>query len=353
MRNWTFLRGLTVGLFVCVGLVGLQARDAFAVAGKMTSAPPGVTALSGGTLTLELEEPVDGKTEFTVPVNQQGEFTTPAGVEERNINRCRYTNDKGETAFFRCGGYLAFGGGVGAAATTGVAAATGSMVYSFLGSTEAIVSGGFVTGIGSTGGNARSNFADTSGKGDHLGGSSFNILLRSFVPFQPLGIKLGGFFEYDEFFGADGTGGVGVHHLNPTANDTRTIRKAHRAFGFGITQVVPVGSGFSLDFQQGIAFVRQSIEGVTDQSSGGGPTERFRKEFTSVAPKLGLSIEYQLPNIPLRFRIASEFIYLPSAGVGGFANFSGSPFAFSSRGQWLATNTAGFVVPLNVFGQLN
>lgn len=244
--------------------------------------------------------------------------------------------------------------GLGLLATGAGSAAGGSSSssYNFLESTELIIGGGFATGIGSTGGNARSNFADTSGKGDHLGGGSFNVSLRSYVPFSPMGIRMGGFFEYDEFLGVDGTSGVGVHHLNPAANDTRVVRKVNRAFGFGFTQVIPVGMGFFVDLQQGLAVVQQRIEGVTDQSSGGGPTERFQKEFTSLSPKLGVSLEYQPSNWPVRIRLASEFIYLPSAGVDGVANFSASPFAFSSRGQWLATNTVGLVIPLNAFRNL-
>jgi len=246
------------------------------------------------------------------------------------------------------------GAGVASASTAAIGSGFGSSpIYSFLGSTEFIVGGGYVTGIGATGGNARSNFADTSGKGDHLSGGSLSILLRSFVPYQLFGIRLGGFLEYDEFFSLDGTSGLGVHHRDPDTNDTKTIRKVNRAFAFGLTQVFPIGMGFFIDLQQGIAFVRQNITGVTDQSSGGGPTEQFSKNFTSVSPKLGASLEYQFPNMPFRVRLASEFIYLPSAGISGFATFSGSPFAFSSRGQWLATNTFGLVVPLNVFSRLN
>jgi hypothetical protein len=335
------LAGRWALLFFCAAsMIAIPATDAFAVAGKFTSAPPGA-ALSGGELTLELNEPVNGQSAVTVPVNERGEFTTPPGVEQDNIKNCRYRNDKGETTSFRCGGYLAFGG---AAAGAGMASTTWGLFVP--GSTELIIGGGWGTGIGATAGTSRSNFATTSGKGEHLGGGAVNILVRSFFPVQPLGIKTGAFMEFDGFFEADGTSGIGVHHLNPSADDTRVIRKVHRAFGFGLTQVVPVGAGFFLDFQQGFAVVQQSIEGITDQSSGGGPTERFRRDFTTISPKLGASIEYQLPNWPIRVRLASEFIYLSSAGVNGFANFSNSPFAFSSRGQWFATNTFGLVIPL-------
>jgi hypothetical protein len=310
------LAGRWALLFFCAAsMIAIPATDAFAVAGKFTSAPPGA-ALSG----------VNGQSAVTVPVNERGEFTTPPGVEQDNIKNCRYRNDKGETTSFRCGGYLAFGG---AAAGAGMASTTWGLFVP--GSTELIIGGGWGTGIGATAGTSRSNFATTSGKGEHLGGGAVNILVRSFFPVQPLGIKTGAFMEFDGFFEADGTSGIGVHHLNPSADDTK---------------VVPVGAGFFLDFQQGFAVVQQSIEGITDQSSGGGPTERFRRDFTTISPKLGASIEYQLPNWPIRVRLASEFIYLSSAGVNGFANFSNSPFAFSSRGQWFATNTFGLVIPL-------
>ncbi|ALA60509.1 hypothetical protein [Nitrospira moscoviensis] len=336
------LAGRWALLFFCAAsMIAIPATDAFAVAGKFTSAPPGA-ALSKGELTLELNEPVNGLTEVTVQVNERGEFTTPPGVEQDNIKNCRYRNDKGETTSFRCGGYLAFGGG--AAGMTGLTA--GLFVP---GSTEFIIGGGWGTGIGATGGSSRANAGTLTGKGEHLGGGAVNILIRSFFPVEPLGIKAGAFVEFDGFFDAEGSSGIGVAHLNPAADDTRMIRKVHRAFGFGFTQVVPVGAGFFLDFQQGIAFVQQSIEGITDQSSGGGPVERFRRDFTTISPKLGASIEYQLPNWPVRVRLATEFIYLSSAGVNGFANFSTQAFAFQSRGQWFATSTFGFVIPLTSF----
>ena len=117
MLTQSVLRGVGAVLLVSAGFIGVFTTDAFAVAGKFTSAPPGA-ALSGGSLTLELEAPVDGKTEITVPVSQQGEFDVPAGVEERKTKRCRYTNDKGETATFPCGAYLALGGGAASTAAT-------------------------------------------------------------------------------------------------------------------------------------------------------------------------------------------------------------------------------------------
>jgi hypothetical protein len=37
MGTLGLLRGLVVGLFICIGLIGLTATQAFAVAGKFTS----------------------------------------------------------------------------------------------------------------------------------------------------------------------------------------------------------------------------------------------------------------------------------------------------------------------------
>jgi opacity protein-like surface antigen len=165
--------GAWLSLFLCaIGSIGISATEAFAVAGKFTSAPPGVTALSGGSLTLELDQPVDGKTEVTVPVNPQGEFATPAGVDERNVKGCRYTNDKGETSSFRCGGYLAFGAGTGAAAMAGGSSAA-QPLGKLLGSTTLRFSafGGYnlandvsdISGTGTFSGNNFSKFDTTNG----------------------------------------------------------------------------------------------------------------------------------------------------------------------------------------------
>jgi hypothetical protein len=161
-------------LFLCVtAVIAMSATDALAVAGKFTSAPPGVTALSGGSLTLELDQPVDGKTEITVPVNQQGEFATPAGVDERNVKGCRYTNDKGETTSFRCGGYLAFGAGAAAVAMTGASSAA-QPLGKLLGSTTLRFSGfggyNMANDVGSVSGTAPPVSGNTFSKFDTTDG---------------------------------------------------------------------------------------------------------------------------------------------------------------------------------------
>jgi hypothetical protein len=354
-------RRLLAGLYLCIGLVGLTATDAYAVAGKIVDAPPGVS-LAGGSVELDVEQ-TDGTTStVTFNVNAQGalEGELPANMGPNNTKDCRYRGTDGRTRNIRCSALIFSSGNMtipySAIASTGTAvsgeASYAGVATGFLRLTEMGFSGTYATALGGTSGMSQSNFATTSGSGDHLNGTGFNFFMRTFLPFQPHGIKLGGFFEFDQFFGLDGTSGAGVHHINPAQNDTNVVRTVRRAFGFGVTQVIPVGMGFSLDFHQGFAVVQQSIEGITDQSSGGGPTESFRKNFTTISPKLGASIEYQLPNWPISIRIASEFIYLPNAGLNGFANFSGSPFNFSSESQWMSINTAGIVIPLSVLSMM-
>jgi hypothetical protein len=73
------LAGRWALLFFCAAsMIAIPATDAFAVAGKFTSAPPGA-ALSGGELTLELNEPVNASgsragqyQELPVPERQRG-----------------------------------------------------------------------------------------------------------------------------------------------------------------------------------------------------------------------------------------------------------------------------------------
>jgi hypothetical protein len=186
MGTFGLLRGLVVGLFICMGFIGLTATQAFAVAGKFISAPEGV-ALSGGNLTLELEEPVDGKTEITVPVSQ-GKFNVPDGVDENKSQRCRYKNEKGEeTGWFRCEGYLVFGSGMAAASGGGMAGGLMGGLFG-TGGLEFVIGGGGVTAFGGgNDGTSASSVSSSTTSGNSLVGSSLNLQLRAF-PFALYGI---------------------------------------------------------------------------------------------------------------------------------------------------------------------
>ena len=360
MRMGRFWKNLGLGLLMSAALVVMQTTDVFAVAGKIVDTPSGVS-LAGGSVELDIGSSDGSVRTFEFEVTDQGALKgdLPAEANKNNIKDCRYRGTDGKVRNIRCGALLFSGGSLTvpysaiseAGGTVSAGTGSGRVIPGLLRSTDFVIGGAFITALGTTSGSSESNFANTSGEGNHLHGAGFNFLLRSFIPVQPAGISLGGFFEFDQFFGVDGTSGLGVHHLNPAVNDTNAIRTVRRAFGFGVTQVIPIGAGFWLDLQQGFAVVQQRVEGVTNQSSGGGPTEHFRNDFTHISPKLGASLEYQPYNLPFRIRIASEFIYLPTAGVTGFANFSGSPFHFSSENQWLTVTSAGIVIPLSVFSR--
>ena len=354
MGKFGLCRGLVVGLFICMGLIGLTATQAFAVAGKFTSAPEGV-ALSGGNLTLELEEPVDGKMEITIPVNQ-GKFDVPVGVDENKAKRCRYKNEKGEeTGWFRCGGYLVFGSGMAATGSGGMASGLMGGMFG-TGGLELVIGGGGVTAFGGgNDGTSASSVSSSTTSGNSLVGSSFNLQLRAF-PFTLHGIKLGAFAEFDQFFGADATAGIAVFHPfgpNPQEIDTQTTRRIKRAYAFGLTQVIPIGGGFSIDFLQGIAFLQQEIEGQSNEAKGGGTLVSASSSATNIVPKLGTSLEYQFPGSRISIRLASEFIYLPSQGTNAFSTFTNRPYSFSTDGTWTANAMLGFVIPFSVLaGQL-
>lgn len=335
-------------LFACIiGLIGLTTIDAWAVVNRIDMANADARAMVGAEVEIAF---TDGATERTT-IREDGSFSTSKPVTERNVKNCfvvRKTPTGEEKRELPSCAWL-WGSGGAAAAGPG----PGSVMGGLLGATQIGIGGSYSTGLGTTSGSSQSNFANTSGEGNHLHGAGLNVLLRSFIPsFQPAGISLGGFFEFDQFFGVDGTSGWEVHHLNPAVNDTHAIRTLRRAFGFGVTEVIPIAAGFWLGLQQGFAVVQQRVEGVTDQSSGGGPIERFRNDFTHISPKVGASLEYQPSYMPFRIRIASEFIYLPTAGVTGFANFSGSPFHFSSESQWVAITSAGIVVTVDSVSSL-
>ncbi len=232
--------GMRLLLCVCVaGWIAFSTVEAFAVAGKFTSAPPGV-ALSGGELTLELDEPVNGQSTVTVPVTN-GAFTTPAGVDKQNIRTCRYTNDKGETTAFDCGAYLAFGAG---AAATGAAAATSGWTAPTMRdpSAWAFDATAFVGGTGSIG----SKDATTTGTGtaagqgtsglDGLAGATYGLMLRAHLPLKLTGAlgDIWGFVRWNQHSGRDGHGGSANLHNPVPGNESSTSLKRYADIEIGV-----------------------------------------------------------------------------------------------------------------------
>jgi hypothetical protein len=293
------VKGLLACFFLCVGLVGVMATDAFAVAGKIVSTPPGVSALSGGELTLELGEPVGGKTEIIVRLDAQGEFVTPPGVEKSNITRCRYKNDKGEeTGWFRCGGYLAFEGG--AALSTSSTAAHGPSLLHRLLDSELVIQGGYsiTNGINSRSQGAFSGGATfLEGEGANtISAPSYNFMLQH--PFDRFRSMLGGgapyvFLQGSKFHGLDADGGIGV---SGTGMDRTFLnREISAAFGGGVGFSYPfycydgIRGGdkcFEIGAFVGGKGVRQRVSATADEA---GNLRSFQDCYTDVVPFGGLT----------------------------------------------------------------
>ena len=292
-------KGLLACFFLCVGLVGVVATDAFAVAGKIVSPPPGVSALSGGELTLELGEPVGGKTEIIVKLDAQGEFVTPPGVDQSNITRCRYKNDKGEeTGWFRCGGYLAFGGGT-ALSTSSTAAHGPSLLHRLLDS-EIVIQGGYsiTNGINSTSQGAfpgGATFLEGSGA-NNISAPSYNFMLQH--PFDRFRSMLGGgapyvFLQGSKFHGLDADGGIGVSGTG--LDQTSLNREISAAFGGGVGFSYPLycydgirggDKCFEIGAFVGGKGVRQRVSATADEA---GNLRSFRDCYTDVVPFGGLT----------------------------------------------------------------
>jgi hypothetical protein len=342
------LRGVVVGLFICAGLIGLMETDAFAVAGRVVDSSA-ATSLAGAEVKFELK---DGDS-VTTTVNQDATFNAPQKVSKDTVDKCfrkkvNATTGKTEWVEIDCGWFF-FGGGMAAAGGGGV---TGGLMGGVLGNggLEFIISGGGVTAFGGgNDGRSASSVSSSSTPGQSLVGSSLNLQLRAF-PFTLHGIKLGAFAEFDQFFGANGTTGIAVFHAlgpNPQEIDTQTTRRLKRAYAFGLTQVIPIGNGFSVDFLQGIAFLQQTIEGQSNEAKGGGTLVSASSSTTNIVPKLGASLEYQFPGSSISIRLASEFIYLPSLGTNAFSTFLNRPYSFSTDSTWTANAMLGLVIPLN------
>ncbi|MEW6248671.1 MAG: hypothetical protein AB1555_18455 [Nitrospirota bacterium] len=331
---------------IAVCLVGLWATFAYAVATNVKVVGAGGNPMAKAKVKVTLNDGsttrgvTDASGQVTLDVDPKNVKETE--VEDENGNRRRLagawflTDDTVVLNFMNMASIAAVGG-----------AAMGARA-GWIGNTEVVFGVGGVTSFGGgNDGRSTSIFNDTTGSGGALSGTSFNLQFRTF-PFAFNGIRVGGFVEYDQFFGADASGGIGVHHIvGGPSNDTKFTRRANRAFGFGLTQVVPLIDGVSVDFIQGIAFLQQTIEGESDEAKGGGTLVKTRSSTTNVVPKLGLSLEYQLPGFPVSIRLASEFIYMPSVGANTTSGFTGSRYAFSAEGTWLANTTLGLVVPLS------
>lgn len=341
VRNKWRGAGLWVALFICASsFIGLSATDVFAVAGKIVSTPEGVTAISRGELTLELEEPVNNEKEITVRVNQQGEFETPPGVEERNIKSCRYKNEKGEmTPWFRCGAYLAFGGG--AALATSSAAAHGASLPQRLLDTWLVIQGGYsvTNGINSTSQGAfpgGATFLEGSGA-NSISAPSYNFMLQH--PFDRFRSKLGGgapyvFVQGSKFHGLDADGGIGV---SGTGLDRTSLnREVSSAFGGGIGFSYPLycydgirggDKCFEIGAFVGGKGVRQRVSATADEA---GNLRSFQDCYTDVVPFGGLTAAAPvLKGIKLVFTY--EIIALYSRDLRG-TSFFGNTYDYRSDG---------------------
>ena len=327
-----------------VWLVGLWATLAYAVATNVKVVGAGGSPMAKAKVTVTLN---DGRTTQGV-TDASGQVTLD--VDPKNVNHTEVEDEEGHRRRLAGAWFLTDGTVVLNFMNMASIPATGEAAMGtqagWIGNTEVILGFGGVTSFnGGNNGRSTSIFNDTTGSGGALSGTSFTLQFRTF-PFAVNGIRVGGFVEFDQFFGADASGGIGVHHPGP-GEDTKFTRRANRAFGVGLTQVVPVTDRVSVDFIQGIAFLQQTIEGESDEAKGGGTLVKTRSSTTNVVPKLGVSLEYQLPMLPVSIRLASEFIYMPSVGANTTSAFTGSRYAFSADGTWLANTTLGLVVPLN------
>lgn len=336
-------RRLVAGFFLCVGLVVLMTTDAFAVAGKIVNTPPGVSALSGGELTLELGDPVGGKTEIIVKLDAQGEFVAPPGVEESNITRCRYKNDKGEeTGWFHCGGYLAFGSG--AALATSSAAAHGASLSQRLLDTWLVIQGGYsvTNGISSTSRGAfpgGPTFLEGSGAND-ISAPSYNFMLQH--PFDRFRPMLGGgapyvFLQGSKFHGLDADGGIGV---SGTGFDRTSLnREISSAFGGGIGFSYPLycydgirggDKCFELGAFVGGKGVRQQVSATADEA---GNLRSFQDCFTDVVPFGGLTMAAPVHK-GIKLVFTYEIIALYSRDLRG-TSFFNNTYDYRSDGGTL------------------
>lgn len=348
------LRSMGLVLFMSVaGLIGFPTTDAFAVAGKMTSAPPGV-ALSGGSLTLELEEPLpDGKTEITVPVSQQGEFDVPAGVDEHKTKRCRYTNDKGETTTFRCGGYLAFGSGAVATTASGWASTTERATDSW--TFDALFAFGGSTSLGSTDATTTASVPGaqrfTSGLGG-LAGATSTVMFRAHLPLKltgPLG-DVWGYFRWNEHINRSAAGGEGDVHPAP-GNDVSTSFKRGRDLEVGVGKSFSTfcRNGFCQYFgiHVGASFQQNEITVSWNEGGGGGGlAERVSNQVWQTSFVTGAWYQFPLANLgPDLDRLSAifgvDFRRIPNMNVNGQSSTFGNFSYLGSIDPWEVTTWAG------------
>jgi hypothetical protein len=326
--------------------VGLLATAAYAVAGKIVNPPAGV-AVAGGSLTLELTDPLpDGQTEITVPVDQQGGFEVPPTVDQKKLKTCRYKDSKGDTHLLPCGVLFFGGGGAGTAVATAPAGEFASMFGTWVPRIDATLAAGFAFGLSDTDGFSKSPFNRTTKSVDHLSGAAYSFTVRGFLPYKPLPkTSLWLFGQYDYFDNVKGTGGKGDHHIPTPGEETEFTNQVKQSFGFGIGENFQIGDGFYIGAKQGGAVVWQTLTGHTDETGGGGKVETFRQDSTNLVPLLGLWVSKQLGDSPVSFVVGSDWRYLPSGGVDGRSSLS-FPYHFEREGQWMMNVYGGFNIPL-------
>jgi hypothetical protein len=324
MKAERLLRGWALGLLLCVVSIAVTAEEALAVAGKITNAPPGVS-LAGGSLTLELEEPLpDGRTEITVPVNQQGEFETPPQVDERKLRACRYTDADGKKHDLPCG-WLFFGSGTAATA----ASSTQSLRRSNW-TVDAIFSLGMTSSIGSkdatTTGGGLAVGQGTSGL-NGLGGLTGSLMIRAHLPLN-LTRGLGDvwmFARYNQHFDRQGTGGAANLHAPVPGNESSTSLTRRRDFEVGVgksfqTYCHQSGTGCQLvGIYAGASIQENQIRTTSNEIVR---TPNF--ENTSWKPSVVAGASYQIPLgslgagwNPFSVMFGADFRRVPCMSVSG------------------------------------
>lgn len=354
MTAWGSVKGLLTGLSICIGLVGLTATNVYAVAGKFTDSPPGA-ALSGGSLTLELGEPVDGKTEITVSVTQQGEFAVPPGVDESNVRQCRYTNDKGETTSFRCGAYLAFGAGAAALGSAGSSWASVKDRSQHGWTFDALIALGGTTSLGGTDATTTANVngAQRFNSGlNGLSGLTGSLMFRAHLPRNwtgPLG-DVWGYFRWNEHSDRKATGAEGDVHPTPGRDVSTQFRR-------GRDLEVGLGKSFTTVCHQdgacqyfgvhiGASFQQNKATVLWNESGGGGRDESASSKVWQTSLVTGAWYQFPLSQLGTGWDMMSavlgvDFRRIPNMSVNGQSSAFGNFSYVGSIDPWEVTTWAG------------
>ena len=352
MRHAGLWKGLVLGFVMCMGLIGFQAGEALAVAGKDVVVTAG-TILAGATVEFELND----STTVTRQVDQQGQVELPLNVNRDTVRTC-YRRDQTATGETRnrieCGWWLPAASAAAAAAGGSASDAGLSSPPKILG-VDVILGVGGTTALGGTNATTTANVPGTQMVNGGLGGlTGFtgSVLARVHLPLDWAGPggDIWGYFRWNQHADRSATGAeVDAHSTLGKDVSTTFKRGQDLEVGIGYSYRMfcdRLNSCQSLGVHAGASFQQNRITVSWDESGGGGRKESADNKVWKTGVAAGLLYELPFSHLvgkgtPFSAFLGLDFRYVPNMSVDGVSSTFGNFRYLGSVDPWEVTTWTG------------